>query len=116
VKDALEHTIKLQPRHADAHVALAVFHAEVIDKVGSLIGGMTYGTKKEVGLKLFQDALKLNPDSPIGMIECANGLLMLEGEKKMGEATRLYEQAAAIKPMDATEWLDVALAKAQLAE
>jgi tetratricopeptide (TPR) repeat protein len=116
VKDALEHTIKLQPRHADAHVALAVFHAEVIDKVGSLIGGMTYGTKKEVGLKLFQDALKLNPDSPIGMIECANGLLMLEGEKKMVEATRLYEQAAAIKPMDATEWLDVALAKAQLAE
>lgn len=116
VKEALEKTIKLQPRHADAHVALAVFHAEVIDKVGSLIGGMTYGTKKEVGLKLFQEALRLNPTSAISMIECANGLLMLEGEKKMSEATRLYEQAAATKPMDAMEWLHVELAKAELAE
>jgi tetratricopeptide (TPR) repeat protein len=116
VKEALEKTIKLQPRHADAHVALAMFHAEVIDKVGSLIGGMTYGTKKEVGLKLFQDALKINPGSAVSMIECANGILMLEGEKKMSEATRLYEQAAAVKPMDAMEWLHVALAKAELAE
>jgi tetratricopeptide (TPR) repeat protein len=116
VKQALEKTIKLQPRHADAHVALAMFHAEVIDKVGSLIGGMTYGTKKEVGLKLFQDALKINPGSAISMIECANGILMLEGEKKMSEATRLYEQAVAIEPMDAMEWLHVQLAKAELAE
>ncbi|MGH8830849.1 MAG: hypothetical protein ACREXV_07125, partial [Polaromonas sp.] len=43
VKHALEQAIKLSPRHADAHIALASFHAEVIDKVGSLIGGMTYG-------------------------------------------------------------------------
>jgi tetratricopeptide (TPR) repeat protein len=116
VKEALEKTIKLQPRHADAHIALGVFHAEVIDKVGSLIGGMTYGTKKEVGLKMFREALKIHPHSAIGMIECANGLLMLEGEKKMAEATRLYEQAAATKPMDAAEWLHVELAKAELAE
>ena len=53
--------IKLQPKHADAHIALGAFHAEVIDKVGSLIGGMTYGANKDVGLKLFQEALKLNP-------------------------------------------------------
>jgi len=48
------------------------------------------------------------------MIECANGLLMLEGDRKMKEATRLYQQAAATKPMDATERLDVELAKAEL--
>ena len=114
VKEALERAIELQPRHADAHIALAAFHAEVIDKVGSLIGGMTYGAKKEVGLKLFQDALKMNPGSVIGLIEYANGLVMLEGDRKMKEATRLYEQAAATKPMDATERLDVELAKAEL--
>jgi tetratricopeptide (TPR) repeat protein len=116
VKEALEKTIKLQPRHADAHIALGAFHAEVIDKVGSLIGGMTYGAKKDVGLKLFQEALKINPASPIGMIEYANGLVMLEGEKKLKEATRLYEQAAASKPADATERLDVELAKVELQE
>jgi tetratricopeptide (TPR) repeat protein len=114
VKEALETTIRLQPRHADAHVALGAFHAEVIDKVGALIGGMTYGAKKETGLKLFQQALEINPGSAIAMIEYANGLVMLEGDRKMKEATRLYQQAAASKPMDATERLDASLAKAEL--
>ena len=114
VKQALEHTIKLQPKHADAHIALAAFHAEVIDKVGSLIGGMTYGAKKDVGLGLFKKALELNPASAIAMIEYANGMVMLEGDKKMTEATKLYEQAAASNAMDATERLDVEMAKAEL--
>jgi tetratricopeptide (TPR) repeat protein len=115
VKEALEHAIALQPRHADAHIALGAFHAEVIDKVGTLIGSMTYGARKDTGLRLFEDGLKLNPGSIIGMIEYANGLAMLEGERKMKEATRLYEQAAACKPADAMERLDVELAKAELA-
>jgi tetratricopeptide (TPR) repeat protein len=114
VKNALEQTIRLQPGHADAHVALAAFHAEVIDKVGSLIGGMTYGAKKDTGLTLFRQALKLNPASAIAMIEYANGMVMLEGDKKMKEATKLYEQAASSKPLDATERLDVEMAKAEL--
>jgi len=114
VKQALEHAIKLQPKHADAHIALAAFHAEVIDKVGSLIGGMTYGAKKDVGLSLFKKALELNPTSAIGMIEQANGMVMLEGDKKMKEATRLYEQAADCTALDATERLDVEMAKAEL--
>ena len=115
VKEALEKTIALQPKHADAHVALGAFHAEVIDKVGTLIGGMTYGAKKETGLGLFRQALEIFPASPIAMIEYANGLVMLEGEKKAKESARLYEQAAAVQPMDATERLDVELAKAELA-
>ncbi|MBX3658414.1 MAG: hypothetical protein KF740_08280 [Ramlibacter sp.] len=114
VKESLERTIQIQPRHADAHVALAAFHAEVIDKVGSLIGGMTYGAKKDIGLRLFQEALKLNPGSAIAMVEHAKGLVMLEGDKRMKDANRLYEQAAAFKPADATERLDVDLAKALL--
>ncbi len=114
VKVALENTIKLQPKHADAHVALGAFHAEVIDKVGSLIGSMTYGAKKDIGLQLFQQALKINFQSAIAMIEYANAMVMLEGDKKMKEATRLYEQAAAFKPFDAAERLDVEMAKAEL--
>ena len=116
VKESLETAIRLEPRHADAHVALGAFHAEVIDKVGTLIGGMTYGAKKETGLKLFQEALKLNPTSQITLIEYANGLMMLEGERKTREATRLYEQAASSKPLDAAQHLYVDLARAELDE
>ncbi len=116
VKVSLENVIKLQPKHADAHIALGSFHAEVIDKVGSLIGGMTYGAKKDTGLALLQQALKLNFYSALGMIEYANAMLMLEGEKMIQEATHLYQQAAAAKPLDAMERLDVELAKVELAD
>ena len=114
VKQALEQAIKLQPKHADAHIALAAFHAEVIDKVGSLIGGMTYGAKKDLGLSLFKKAIEINPTSAIAMIEYANGMVMLDGDKKMKDATKLYELAAASKPLDAMERLDVEMAKAEL--
>jgi tetratricopeptide (TPR) repeat protein len=113
VKGALETTIKLAPKHADAHIALGTFHAEVIDKVGSLLG-KTQGADKSTGLKLFQQALKLNPTSAIAMVEYANGLVMLEGDKRMKEAEKLYADAAACTPADAMETLDVEMARAEL--
>ena len=82
VKAALETTIKLAPKHADAHIALGAFHAEVIDKVGSLLG-KTQGASKATGLAMYQQALKLTPASAIAMVEYANGLVMLEGDKRM---------------------------------
>ncbi|MBI5259308.1 MAG: hypothetical protein HY855_22590 [Burkholderiales bacterium] len=113
VKTALETTIKLAPKHADAHIALGAFHAEVIDKVGKLLG-KTQGADAATGLKLFQQALKLNPGSAIAMIEYANGLVMLEGDKRLKEAEKLYAQAAECTPADAMECLDVEMAKAEL--
>jgi tetratricopeptide (TPR) repeat protein len=113
VKGAFETTIKLAPKHADAHIGLGSFHAEVIDKVGGLLG-RTQGADKATGLKMFQQALKLNPTSAIAMVEYANGLVMLEGEKKMKEAEKLYADAAACTPADAMERLDVEMAKEEL--
>jgi tetratricopeptide (TPR) repeat protein len=115
VKSALETTIKLAPRHADAHIALGAFHAEVIDKVGKLLG-KTQGADAATGLKMYKEALRLNPTSAIAMVEYANGLVMLEGDKKMKEAEQLYADAAACTPMDAMERLDVEMAKAELEE
>ena len=113
VKAALETAIKLAPKHADAHIALGAFHAEVIDKVGKLLG-KTQGADTATGLKMYQQALKLNPGSAIAMVEYANGLVMLEGDKRMKEAEKLYAEAAACKPADAMERLDVEMAKAEL--
>jgi tetratricopeptide (TPR) repeat protein len=114
VKSALDTTLKLAPKHADANIASGSYHAEIIDKVGALIGGVTYGAKKDVGLKHFEAALKLNPDSAIARIEYANGLVMLEGKKALAKAEKLYEEAAACEAHDAMEKLDVEMAKAEL--
>jgi len=114
VKGALEHLIELRPQHADAHVALAAFHAEVIDKVGSLVGRMTYGVRADTAVSLFELGLQLNPQSASALIEYARGLLMLHGDSRMADATRLYEKAAHLEPADARERLDVELARAGL--
>jgi tetratricopeptide (TPR) repeat protein len=113
VKHALETAIKLAPKHADAHIALGSFHAEVIDKVGKLLG-KTQGADAATGLKMYETALKLNPTSAIAMIEYANGLVMLEGDRKMKDAEKLYADAAATTPLDAMERLDVEMAKEEL--
>lgn len=113
IKAALERAIALQPKHADAHLALGSFHAEVIDKVGRLLA-RGQGADAREGLRCLEAALKLNPKSPITMIEAANGMVMIDGDKRLAEAEALYQKAAACSPRDAMERFDVALAKAEL--
>ena len=114
IRAALEAALRLEPKHAEAHVAMGAYHAEIIDKVGALVGGLTYGAKREAGEEHFRKALKLTPDSPIALIEMANGLVMMHGRKMIEEAGKLYARAAAIEPRDAMEKLDVEAAKSEL--
>lgn len=114
IKESLDQALKLQPRHADAHIALGTWHAEIIDKVGGLVGGLTYGAKKEASEKHFRAALDLNPDSAIARTEYADGLVMLYGRSRMKDAERLYEEAVACTPADAMEKLDIEAARAEM--
>jgi tetratricopeptide (TPR) repeat protein len=114
IKGALDQALKLQPKHADAHIALGTWHAEIIGKVGAMVAGLTYGAKKDASLEHFHKALKLNPDSAIARIEYANGLVTLFGKDKLQEAEKLYAEAAKLKALDAMERLDVEAAKAEL--
>jgi len=114
VKTSLERSLALEPRHADAHIALGTYHAAVIHTVGETIGGLIHGASRKVSLDHFEEALQLNPDSAIARIEYANGLVMIFGKSRMEQAIGLYEEAAACQPADATERLDVELAKSEL--
>lgn len=116
VRASLEQAVKIAPKHADAHIALGTYHAEIVAKVGGMIAGLTYGANKDDGVKHFETALKLNPDSAVARIEYANGLVMMFGKSKMKQALDLYAAAAATKPADAMERLDVELAKEELAD
>ncbi len=114
IRAALETVLKLQPKHAEAHIAMGASHAEIIDKVGALVGGLTYGADRKAGEQHFLKALALAPDSPIARIEMANGVVMMHGKKMVEEAGRLYAEAAKLDPRDAMEKLDVEAAKAEL--
>lgn len=114
IKESLDQALKLQPKHADAHIALGTWHAEIIDKVGGLVGGLTYGAKKDASEKHFRTALDLNPDSAIARTEYANGLVMLYGRSRLRDAEKLYAEAVACTPADAMEKLDIEAAKAEM--
>lgn len=114
VRAALDSTLELAPKHAEAHTAMALYHAEIIGKVGAMIGGLTYGAKAAEADKHIKTALKLTPDSPIAYIEQGNVLMLLHGDKQEDAAAAAYEKAAKLKPIDAMEALDGAYARAQL--
>ena len=114
VSKALDTALKLESKHADAHIALGTFNAEVIEKVGSMIGKVTYGVSKEAAVENYDKALKLNPESAVARTEKADGLYKLFGDKKMKDVEALYAEAAASEPTDAMECLDVAAAKAEM--
>jgi len=114
IKDALTTALELEPKHADAHTAFGAYQSEVIEKVGALVAGVTYGAKRESAIEQFETALKLHPESAIARIEYANGLLRLYGKTRMTDAEKLYVAASKCKPADAMERLDVEFARSEI--
>lgn len=111
VREHLERTLKLEPRHPEAHIAMGLFHAEIIGKLGAFAARLTYNVSADDALGHFKRAIKLAPDSPIALMEYANGLLLLDARSNQDQARKLYAKAAALKPADAMEELDVERAK-----
>ena len=114
VKASLDKAIRLEPNHAEAHIALGAYHAEIVNKVGAMLAKLTYGASKEEALKHFALARRLLPDSAIARIEEANGLVMLFGKAKLREAEKLYAEAAKCAPADAMQKLDAEHAREEV--
>ena len=114
IRASLERTLALEPDHAEAHTAMGLYHAEIIDKMGKLIGSMTYGASESEAIEHLEAALSLTPDAAIAHIEYANGLYLLYGDKRLDEVTELYVKASEMTPRDAMERLDVEYALSEL--
>jgi tetratricopeptide (TPR) repeat protein len=114
IQSSLENAIDLQAAHADANIALGAYYAEVIDKVGKMLGKLTYGATPGKSVKHFKRALELSPEAPIAHIEYGNGLYLLFGDDKLDEVTDLYIKATEIQPVDAMAKLDIEAALAEM--
>ena len=111
VRTALDITLKLEPRHAEAHLALGLFHAEILAKLGSLVARLSYQVSADAAIEHFRRAIKLAPRAPIAYMEYAHGLVLLDPVAHREQARELYAEAAACEPLDAMERLDVERAK-----
>jgi tetratricopeptide (TPR) repeat protein len=115
VRKSLDRALQIEPKHADAHLALGLYHAEIVAKVGGIAAKLTYGASASEAEKHFERAIALNPESPLCPLEFANGLVMLHGAKARRRADELYRRAAQGAPMDAMERLDAERARQALA-
>jgi len=113
IRKSLDRAIELAPKHGEAHTALGLYHAEVIAKVGKLVGSMTYGASADKAMEHFNEAIRLT-GAPIAWIEYGNGLYLIYGDRKLDESNEAFEKAAAMKPVDAMQSLDIEYAKNSL--
>ena len=114
IRESLERALKLQPEHAEAHTAMGLYHAEIIDKIGKLMGSVTYGASPEAAIEHLRTAVELTPAAPIAHIEYGNGMYLLFGDRKLDAVTECYVTASEMTPRDAMEHLDVAFATSEL--
>ncbi len=111
---SLKNCVELCPDHSEAHLALGLYHAEIIDKVGKMVGKMTYGASEDKALQHLEQALELNPEAPITQIEYGNGIYVLYGDKRIDDANDAYRKAAESSPRDAIEKLDQEFAASEV--
>ena len=111
VHSHLQRALALEPAHAEAHVALGLYHAEIVNKLGSIAASLTYGASRDKAIEHFEHAIKFGPASPIIHMEYANGLRLLDAKRFSTQIRALYEQAAACEAADAMELLDADRAK-----
>lgn len=114
VKESLDATLKLAPKHAEAHLALAMYHAEIVAKVGGMIASLTYGAKAATAEEHLKTAQKLAPDSPVVWLETGNALLLLYGDRREDDAAVAYARGGKLKPIEAMQALDAAAAKSHI--
>ncbi len=111
VQRSLGKALELEHKHADAHIALGVFHAEVVAKVGALIARLSYGATADAAVREFKAAIRLHPQSPVARLEYAHCLKLLYGADKADEVSKLLNAAIQCEPQEAMDQLDIEAAR-----
>ena len=108
---ALEKTLDRNPDHVLANLGYAIFHAEVVHTVGSMVAKVTYGASKKNSELHMERVLGLAGDIPIVTTECGKNQILLYGKKGKKKAQELLDRAASLTPVDAMEELDIIAAR-----
>ena len=111
---ALEAALELDADHPEAHTALGLYHAEVMDKIGATLARLTWRVEPEAAEAHLRTAIRLTPDAPNAWVGLGVGLGLLDGHTHADEAKAALAKAAAMRPLDARQALEVAYAKRKL--
>lgn len=87
VKRHLDRAIALDPGMANAYVALGLWHANPVNRLG-LVAGLK-GASREAVVPNFQKAVALEPGNPAHRVEYANALLLDSSRHRAAAAEHL---------------------------
>ena len=102
-REAAQEALRLDPQMAEAYLTLASWHAEIVNKMGRLVAGMTYRASRRDALEYYEKALELAPEEKTVYLEYSNGLLLLGRNRNREQARELLSRGLEIPPRDAYE-------------
>lgn len=111
---ALEAALELDADHPEAHTALGLYHAEVMDKIGVALARLTWRVEPEAAEAHLRTAIRLTPEAPNAWVGLGIGLGLLDGHKHADEGKAALAKAAAMRPLDARQALEIAYAERKL--
>ena len=86
VRDAVETAAELDPESAIAHLGIAVWHAEALDKAG-FVARLLFGASSASALEHIELALEFGPELKVVRLESGYALLLLS-ERRHGDRAR----------------------------
>ncbi len=111
---ALRHALRLAPRHGEAQLALGVFHAHAIARLGAIGARMSCAASATAAEHHLELARRLLPSHPRVWLETGHALQLLSGIRQGSAVTEAFRRAAKMTPRDAASALDADWARAQL--
>lgn len=110
-KKYMDRALQLAPGNGFAAIALAGWNGESVADIGSFLAGTVLGAKKDVAIKYYEQALKLDAASPSFPVFYAFNLYRLDDSKYAAKVTQLLSTAITLKPRDGFEVLNIAHAR-----
>ena len=105
-QQTLYELIEEDPANAMYPAMLGGIHAGVVDRVGSFIGRMTYGSTEKRALKAFNDALKNNDQLAVIYYEYAKALGLMDADEYHDKRLELLSQCTQLTVYSAEEALN----------
>ena len=105
VRDLLKATLARDSLHGEANLALAGWHADIVDRAGRLMARITYGANRGDASTHYERAMELLPNSRLVMFDYALRLPLLKGREGRELAKELMLKASQLPLGDAYDQL-----------
>ncbi len=105
IREFLEATLARDSLHAEAHLALGGWHADIVDRAGRMMARITYGANRGEATTHFERAVELLPDSRLALLEYALRMPLLRGREGRELQREMMTRAAEFPLGDAYDRL-----------